>query len=600
MKHENIDFELWKELTNFYLTKEAFEELTPEEKEEHKKEYNERLKERLILRIIDSEGRKDWHIEKVKQRKKELEKKETEELKEIFEKTKKPIQDVVNVSAYDPLKLAEEFINKQPIFYNESKIWWMWTDKWEITDEINIINELRKHYYLYELLSKDNKSKILEALKLEGRKNKPEEAPASWIQFQNKVYDIETGEEYKATPKYFLTNVCPYKPGISEETPTIDNIFTEWVGEKYIQTLYEIIAYSLYRDYPIHRIFIFIGRGSNGKGQFFQLITKFLGNENTASTELDYLLTNRFEAVKLYKKLIAQMSETNTNELSKTSLLKKLSGNDLIGYEFKNKNPFDAKNYAKILISTNSLPTTKDKTDGFYRRMMIIMFPNQFTEKKDIIGKIPEEEYNNLARKSLRILKELLDKREFTNEGSIKDRAKIYEEQSNPLDRFIKENCKEDMNESIPKFIFQEKFLSWLTANGYRNWNSTEIGRAMKEKYEDKKEPHVNKTGETKYWNSWIGLIFKEDLNKFPGFPEFPPSSTQTLHRDSKWEWVETLETMEKRNNDDDSFIKEEEDLKDLSLSDVKNYVFKVGEITHEELSSLIKDNKILDDFLTK
>ena len=93
------------------------------------------------------------------------------------------------------------------------------------------------------------------------------------------------------------------------------------------------------------------------------------------------------------------MGETNFNEMSRTSKLKKLTGGDLIGFEYKNKNPFEAKNYAKILIATNSLPTTSDKTLGFYRRWMIIDFPNQFSEKKDILKDIPEEEYESLALK---------------------------------------------------------------------------------------------------------------------------------------------------------------------------------------------------------
>jgi len=43
----------------------------------------------------------------------------------------------------------------------------------------------------------------------------------------------------------------------------------------------------------------------------------------------------------------------------------------------------------------------------FYRRWTIIDFPNQFTEKKDILKDIPEIEFNNLATKCVVILKNL-------------------------------------------------------------------------------------------------------------------------------------------------------------------------------------------------
>jgi hypothetical protein len=130
------------------------------------------------------------------------------------------------------------------------------------------------------------------------------------------------------------------------------------------------------------------------------------------------------------------MGETNFSEMNKTSVLKKLSGGDLIGFEYKNKDPFEEVNYAKIIIATNNLPATNDKTVGFYRRWMIIDFPNQFSEKKDILAEIPEEEYSALAVKCSMILKDLLDSRTFTNEGSIDERMKKYEDHSNPLENF--------------------------------------------------------------------------------------------------------------------------------------------------------------------
>ncbi len=87
----------------------------------------------------------------------------------------------------------------------------------------------------------------------------------------------------------------------------MDRIFEEWVGKKNIQQLYEILAYSLIPDYPIHRIFCFIGSGLNGKSCFLNLLRKFIGTKNCCSTELDTLISSRFEVTRLHKKLVCQM-----------------------------------------------------------------------------------------------------------------------------------------------------------------------------------------------------------------------------------------------------------------------------------------------------
>ena len=51
---------------------------------------------------------------------------------------------------------------------------------------------------------------------------------------------------------------------------------------------------------------------------------------------------------------------------------------------------------------------------------------------------------NILTKKSLRIAKELWEKREFTNEGSIEKRRSRYLERSSPVTRFLNDCCIKD------------------------------------------------------------------------------------------------------------------------------------------------------------
>ena len=382
--------------------------------------------------------------------------------------------------------LSKQILQIQPLHYDENKIWWFWNKdkfKWEITDETDILNFVRVLSFANTVKSKE-KVEILEALKQEARLNKPIESKSTWVQFKDKVVDIKTGEEFKAIPKYFITNPIPY-PLHKEKyflTPKMDEIFEEWVGKDYVETLYEIIAYSLIPNYPIHRIFCFIGGGMNGKSCFLNLLKKFIGKDNCCSTELDTLLTSRFEVTRLHKKLVCIMGETNFNEINKTSILKKLSGGDLIGFEYKNKNPFQDNNYAKIMIATNNLPTTTDKTIGFYRRWLIIDFPNQFSEKKEILDDIPEEEYECLTIKCLNILKDLLVNKQFHNEGEVEDRMRRYEEKSDFFQSFIDEFVETDSEEFITKRDFYVKFTSWCRERNNRVLAENTVGKKMKEK----------------------------------------------------------------------------------------------------------------------
>ena len=418
---------------------------------------------------------------------------------------------------FDKKELAEELIGLQPIFYDKFKNWWLWDwkkTKWERVDETDILNAVDRQATINSVNSKE-KTEMIEALKQVSRKRPPLPIKPTWIQFHNYIIDIETGKEFRATPDYFVTNPIPYELDINRffETPVMDRIFAEWVGEENIQTLYEILAYCLIPDYPIHRIFCFIGGGMNGKSCFLNLLRKFIGEDNCCSTELDTLLLSRFEITRLHKKLVCQMGETNFSEMNKTSRLKQLSGGDLVGFEYKNKDPFQDINYAKILIATNNLPATTDKTIGFYRRWMIIDFPNQFSEKKDILAEIPEDEFNALAVKCILILKELLKTRSFTNEGSVEDRMKRYEDKSNPLEKFMREFVVEDYDGKIWKHEFSKTLNDWCRENRFREISDVHIGKKMK-------DMGIEQRLKTASWDvskkvrAWVGIKFKEGVEE--------------------------------------------------------------------------------------
>ena len=440
---------------------------------------------------------------------------EFEDKEDLFLDLKKQM-----IQITDKRLLIKAFLKSNPVFYNSVKLWWAWDKKdlcWIKIDETDILNLISDTTGVNTIKSHE-KNELLEALKQESRKMIPMNVPAGWVQFKNKIIDIFEDKEINPSPDYFVTNPIPWELGESEETPVMDKIFKEWVGPDYVQTLYEVISYCLIPSYPIHRLFCLIGEGMNGKSKFLDLISKFIGNANITTTELDTLLDSRFELGRLHKKLVCLVGETNFNEMKKTSILKKLTGGDLIGFEYKGKDPFEDYNYSKIIISTNNLPTTSDKTIGFYRRWTIIDFFNRFTEKKDILADIPEKEYFNLANKSVRILRELLKKREFHNEGDVYARMKKFDDHSNPLDKFIKENTIEDFNGSIPKYEFKQKLDDWCKENRFRNMTETSLGKKMKETgfYTiQRKVEWFNNDGERPIVRQWGGVSWaKNGQNK--------------------------------------------------------------------------------------
>ncbi len=459
-----------------------------------------------------------------------------EKLKSLIEQEEKQeikkIQFTTNTLKIDNFTdNVQLFQQENPFFYDKNKNFWFWNHKnnqYEMLDETDIMNAIDDSLnFGGQTISSYLRNNYLEAFKRVGRKNIPTPVPKTWIQFKDTIIDVNTGQQHATTPKYFITNTIPFEIKKAKlETPTFDKIFTEWVG-KNKQILYEILAYCLLPDYPLHRVFVLVGRGRNGKSKYLSIIRKILGNQNYCSANLELITNSRFETIKLYKKLACFMGETNFIELKKTDTLKQLSGQDEVNFEFKGKNGFSDLNYAKLIIATNSLPPTLDKTDGFYSRWMIVNFDNQFSEKVEVLEQIPEQEYNNLALKSVFLLRDLLKKREFFEEGSIEERRQKYEDASDPLQKFLKEKTIKDVDGQIPKFEFRDIFVTWLKENGHRVWSEKQISRHMKERFEENREeysvPVVDNEGqkrfEKKWWNSWVDLSW--DISRISGFSTY-------------------------------------------------------------------------------
>jgi putative DNA primase/helicase len=242
----------------------------------------------------------------------------------------------------------------------------------------------------------------------------------------------------------------------------------------------EIIAYTICSDQFLQRLFAFCGAGMNGKGTFLKLLTKFIGTKNYCASDIKVLSNNNFESSALYKKLACIMGEVDASDLTNTNTIKKLSGEDDMRFEFKGKGSFTEESITTCLIATNSMPTTPDKSMGFYRRWLIIDFPHQFSVKRDLIGQIPDQEFENLGRCCLNLLKEMQETNQITNEGNLKQREERFEERSNPVMKFIETNCEEDFNGKTEFREFCNCFNNYLKSKHLRIQSPILIGKMLR------------------------------------------------------------------------------------------------------------------------
>jgi putative DNA primase/helicase len=217
------------------------------------------------------------------------------------------------------------------------------------------------------------------------------------IPIQNGVYDLEAETVEPYTQEMVFLTKHPIKQVELEvfgENP-IDKFLGEVTeNQSYNLLLKEIAGYCFYRDMPFQNFFILVGKGCNGKSVYLNVLRKMLGEKNISTLTLQTISEGGFELGYLYQKNCNMTGDLPKKAFQDVGHIKELTGGDTITAKQKFKDPFTFRNHSKLIAACNEVPETPDVTDGFFRRAIIINFPNSFetTAKPNLLEEITTEE----------------------------------------------------------------------------------------------------------------------------------------------------------------------------------------------------------------
>ena len=306
------------------------------------------------------------------------------------------------------------------------------------------------------------------------------------IVVKNGILNLKTMQLSNFDPSMLTMTKIPVAYDPTAKCPKILKFLHDVLDEKDIPVIQELMGYCLWRDYPISRAFMFLGEGSNGKSTLINLIAEFIGKENVSNVALQDFDRNRFATAKLYGKLVNLYADIPQNALYKTGKFKMLTGRDIIFADEKFKGGFQFKNFAKLIFSANKLPELKDSesSDAFFRRWIIINFPNVFTDNADpdILEKITtEEELSGLLNWSLEGLERLLKNKAFSRKETVDEIRQDYEKKSNSLKAFIEDCCEQDSVSVITKDRFYREYSNYCRINSLPVKSKIVVGRELQE-----------------------------------------------------------------------------------------------------------------------
>jgi P4 family phage/plasmid primase-like protien len=298
------------------------------------------------------------------------------------------------------------------------------------------------------------------------------------------------------------------------EAPRLVEILKSWVGEPYWLTLLELIGYTTIAfEYPLRKAFMLLGEGSNGKSTYLRMLKDILGRHNVASiplqafTSLDY----RFLWASLVGRLANIFADLPRTPLSYTGIFKVLTGEDDLILDRKGKEPIRGyTNYAKMIFSANELPETRDLTHAFFRRWILVDFPNTFPEDPTWYDRNVTPEVRDQALTiGLEAMREILERGAFTGESDVKER---WLEESDPIYRFVRDLERLNLARRDPGGMVAEKTLYEI----YTEWARIQgVNIVAKQVFTREIEKYgITKGGPGKKYYTGIMLLERPDVVK--------------------------------------------------------------------------------------
>lgn len=203
------------------------------------------------------------------------------------------------------------------------------------------------------------------------------------INTANGLYNTISDTINPHSPRYYSTVQMKANYDPEAQYPHFMEFLQSVLDEPEITLLQEMFGYFLVPITKAQKSFLLVGLPNVGKSTILTVLQEYLLRSENVSNIAWQRLSDRFTPAELFGKLANIFADLSSKSIEDAEIFKAVTGEDHITGERKNKDPFSFKPYARFLYSCNNIPRNLgDKSEGFYRRLIIIRFSKPVPEEK--------------------------------------------------------------------------------------------------------------------------------------------------------------------------------------------------------------------------
>ncbi len=231
----------------------------------------------------------------------------------------------------------------------------------------------------------------------------------------------------------------------------------------------QALGYTLIPTCRFEKFFMLIGGGANGKSVLLRVVEGLVGREQVCAVQPTHF-ENPHKVAHLSGKLANIITEMPEGGKIADAALKSLISGELTTADKKFQEPFDFYPIATHWYGTNHMPHTRDFSEAFFRRALVIEFPNKFYgDKRDpnLAEKLLQE-LPGILNLSLEGLASLIETKEFVVPESSQKAAEGWRLDVDQVAQFAVERLATRRGAFVTIREMYSRYENWAESSGIR------------------------------------------------------------------------------------------------------------------------------------
>lgn len=296
------------------------------------------------------------------------------------------------------------------------------------------------------------------------------------------------------SPDYFDAPALPFIFDPAAKCPVFQTFLEQALPEPELRdTVQDYAGYSLTTSCKYQRFMIFTGAGANGKTTAGDIVAGIVGDAHMSSVPVSSF-GGRFQLWPLASARLNYVSELPVSDgassirLAEEKLKAVVSG-DPIEVERKHRDSYSVRPTAKLLFLGNELPPFFDRSNGIWRRLLIVPFRNVVPESEqvaDLAKLILWEEGSGVLNWALAGLKRLAERGGFKEPLSMLEVKNEHRMACDHESEYLVEHYRfnpaldESSMANADFDSIMRSYRKWCSENGYYAVGKNKLGEAIK------------------------------------------------------------------------------------------------------------------------